>query len=283
MDGAVRAALWVLRQAELASPTRAPLGRRARGLMRAKVTGLVFAGTLVGTSGMAAAGVLPAPVQDAAARALSAVGIHVPVSHPTLSPSSAMPVPTQADPGAETSTDPSRGHGHVGDNGQADQPHGQSTQEHGHADDQHGQSNQEQGHAQDQRGQSTQEHGHADEPSGQPTQPQGQSGQDHGQPDPAGEPPGSPSGHDGEPPGSPSGHEGDPPGSPSGHEGDPPGSPSGHEGDPPGSPDPTPPGNDPGGSPGSTGAGNDGNNGDDGNNGQGTPVGPSPEPQLHVN
>jgi hypothetical protein len=60
-------------------PAEVATGRRTRsGHWRVKVSGLVVVGTLVGTSGLAAAGVLPAPVQDVAHRIFSAVGIEVP-------------------------------------------------------------------------------------------------------------------------------------------------------------------------------------------------------------
>ncbi len=49
-------------------------------LARAKIAGLVVAGTLVGTTGLAAANVLPDRAQDVVADALSRVGIQVPHS-----------------------------------------------------------------------------------------------------------------------------------------------------------------------------------------------------------
>jgi hypothetical protein len=50
--------------------------------LRAKVIGVLTLGTLLGTSGMAMAGVLPAPVQDAAAKVLAKAGITIPAGHP---------------------------------------------------------------------------------------------------------------------------------------------------------------------------------------------------------
>jgi hypothetical protein len=54
--------------------------RARRIVRRTKVMSLVFVGTVLGTSGLAAAGALPGPVQDVAHRILEEVGIHVPSS-----------------------------------------------------------------------------------------------------------------------------------------------------------------------------------------------------------
>jgi hypothetical protein len=54
---------------------------RARWIVpRTKVMSLVLVGTVLGTSGLAAAGALPGPVQDVAHRILEEVGIQVPSS-----------------------------------------------------------------------------------------------------------------------------------------------------------------------------------------------------------
>ncbi len=58
------------RVSELAVPRRRP--------GRLRVTGLIAAAMLVGTAGLAAAGGLPAPAQEAAAKVFSWVGIEVP-------------------------------------------------------------------------------------------------------------------------------------------------------------------------------------------------------------
>jgi hypothetical protein len=50
--------------------------------VRAKVIGVLTVGTLLGTSGMAMAGALPAPVQDAAAKVFAKAGITIPAGHP---------------------------------------------------------------------------------------------------------------------------------------------------------------------------------------------------------
>jgi hypothetical protein len=52
--------------------------RMRSNLSRAKVAGLIVVGTLVGTTGMAAANVLPDPAQNAVSNVLSRVGISVP-------------------------------------------------------------------------------------------------------------------------------------------------------------------------------------------------------------
>jgi len=87
---AVAAAQTILRARSAALPTPARSGarpHRARSrFRRTKVTGLVLVGTMIGTSGLAAAGVLPDPVQTAASKVLDVVGIDVPdpteVEHP---------------------------------------------------------------------------------------------------------------------------------------------------------------------------------------------------------
>jgi hypothetical protein len=53
-------------------------GRAGSRFIKTKVASLAFAGTLLGTTGLAAAGVLPDPIQDAAHQILSTVGIDVP-------------------------------------------------------------------------------------------------------------------------------------------------------------------------------------------------------------
>jgi hypothetical protein len=62
---------------ELAASTASRVWARPR-FIKTKVASLAVAGTLLGTTGLAAAGVLPDPVQDAAHRILSTVGINVP-------------------------------------------------------------------------------------------------------------------------------------------------------------------------------------------------------------
>lgn len=63
-------------------PSRAVLnGHPVRPrFFRTKIAALVVVGALVGTSGLAAAGVLPDPAQDVAATVLSTIGIRVPTS-----------------------------------------------------------------------------------------------------------------------------------------------------------------------------------------------------------
>jgi hypothetical protein len=62
--------------------------------VRAKVIGVLTVGTLLGTSGMAMAGVLPAPVQDAAAKVLAKAGITIPAGHPASTGSTISQVAT---------------------------------------------------------------------------------------------------------------------------------------------------------------------------------------------
>jgi len=88
---------------------------------KTKVASLVLVGTLVGTTGMAVAGVLPAPLQDAASRVLAKVGISVPTSdsHPASSGEDISKIATTTDAtgvdkGAEISTTASGGHSKAG-------------------------------------------------------------------------------------------------------------------------------------------------------------------------
>ncbi|MGZ4210623.1 MAG: hypothetical protein ACXVQX_08500 [Actinomycetota bacterium] len=55
--------------------------RRVAMRRRAKIAGVAVAVLLLGTGGLASAGVLPAPVQSAAHTVMGAVGIHVPPGH----------------------------------------------------------------------------------------------------------------------------------------------------------------------------------------------------------
>ncbi len=75
-------------QAMRSRPTRTAVHATRTSAMRprfvrAKIAGLVVAGTLVGTTGLAAAGVLPDAAENAASHVLSNVGISVPVVDPT--------------------------------------------------------------------------------------------------------------------------------------------------------------------------------------------------------
>lgn len=91
---------------------------------KTKVASLVVAGTLIGTTGLAAAGALPAPLQDAASKVLAKVGISVPTSdgHPASSGEEISKIATTTDAtgvdkGAEISTAASGGQSHAGQNG----------------------------------------------------------------------------------------------------------------------------------------------------------------------
>jgi hypothetical protein len=53
-------------------------------LSRAKLAGLVIVGTMIGTTGMAAANVLPDPAQNVVSNALSHVGLAVPSATDTI-------------------------------------------------------------------------------------------------------------------------------------------------------------------------------------------------------
>jgi hypothetical protein len=85
-DRAVAMAQAILRARSTAPPMARSGARARRRFRRTKVTALVLVGTMFATSGLAAAGVLPAPLQSAASDVLDVVGIHVPdpteVEHP---------------------------------------------------------------------------------------------------------------------------------------------------------------------------------------------------------
>jgi hypothetical protein len=96
---------------------------------KTKVASLVLVGTLVGTTGMAVAGVLPAPLQDAASSVLATVGISVPTSdsHPASSGEDISKIATTTDAtgvdkGAEISTTASGGQSKAGQYGQGSLP-----------------------------------------------------------------------------------------------------------------------------------------------------------------
>jgi hypothetical protein len=96
---------------------------------RTKVASLVLAGTLVGTTGLAVAGALPAPLQDAASNVLAKVGISVPTSdsHPASSGEDTSKIATTTDAtgvdkGAEISTTASGGQSKAGQYGQGSLP-----------------------------------------------------------------------------------------------------------------------------------------------------------------
>lgn len=100
--------------------TRPPRSR----FFKAKVASLVVVGTLAGTTGLAMAGTLPAPVQDVASKVLAKVGISAPTSdeHPASSGEDISKIATTTDAtgvdkGAEISTAASGGHSHAGQNG----------------------------------------------------------------------------------------------------------------------------------------------------------------------
>lgn len=93
---------------------------------RTKVASLVVVGALIGTTGLAAAGALPAPLQDAASKVLAKVGISVPTSdgHPASSGEEISNIATTTDAtgvdkGAEISTAASGGQSKAGQNGKA--------------------------------------------------------------------------------------------------------------------------------------------------------------------
>jgi hypothetical protein len=161
-------------------------GRVAAGRsVRLKLVGVGVGAMLVGTSGLAFAGELPAPAQRFAHTVFGSIGVDIPTpelpSHHDATGGSEPPTPSTGFPttkgdeisglardhtgrtgehGALVSGEASDGHGQAGQpHGQSDRPHGQSDQPHGRSSQPHGQSGQP-------HGQSDQPHGHAGEPHG---------------------------------------------------------------------------------------------------------------------
>jgi hypothetical protein len=88
LAGERRAVVAAVRVLNDAAPSPAEVRRwkmRSR-LSRAKLAGLVVVGTLIGTTGMAAANVLPDPAQNAVSQALSHVGVTLPSAAPRTGP-----------------------------------------------------------------------------------------------------------------------------------------------------------------------------------------------------
>jgi hypothetical protein len=167
------------------------LGRvAARRPARLKLVTVAVAGMLVGTSGLAFAGELPAPVQRVAHTVFASVGLDVPTPNDEQTSKdrpdgsggpSAGVGPSAVTKGEVISSIAGRHAGRSGAQGaavsseasdgrsKAGQPHGSSDEPHGQSAEPHGQSGQR--------------HGHSDEPHGQSEDPHGQSKEPHGQSD----------------------------------------------------------------------------------------------------
>jgi hypothetical protein len=111
------------------SPASTPSDRRSRKMSRIhrlKVGGLVVVGALVGSTGLAAAGVLPDAAQDAVSNVFDRVGITIPASgdHPATSGDEISGIATTTDAtgvdkGAEISSAASGGMSQAGQHGGA--------------------------------------------------------------------------------------------------------------------------------------------------------------------
>jgi hypothetical protein len=132
---AVEATLTELASRPAPRGSKAPVATSGRKwstrsrFFKTKVASLVLAGTLVGTTGLAVAGALPAPLQDAASSVLATVGISVPTSdaHPASSGEDISKIATTTDAtgidkGAEISTTASGGQSKAGQYGQGSLP-----------------------------------------------------------------------------------------------------------------------------------------------------------------
>lgn len=127
---AVHVAL-VMELVQQPSPASTPSGGRSRKMAsrkrHMKVGGLVVVGALVGSTGLAAAGVLPDAAQDAFSNVLDTVGITVPAGsdHPASSGEEISEIATTTgatgvDKGAEISSEASGGMSQAGQHGSAD-------------------------------------------------------------------------------------------------------------------------------------------------------------------
>ena len=173
----------------------------ARRSVRMKLVGVGIGAMLVGTSGLAFAGELPAPAQRIAHTVFASIGIDIPTPAvpapqdvPSASPFSSVASPA-ATKGAAISSIARNHVGKAGAHGaavsdeasdgqsQAGEPHGQSHQPHGQSHQAHGQSQLPHGQSDEPHGQSDQPHGHSDDPHGQSDEPHGQSDRPHGQSD----------------------------------------------------------------------------------------------------
>ena len=145
----------------------------ARRSLRLKLVGVGAGAMLVGTSGLAFAGELPAPAQRIAHTVFASIGLEIPTPDAPASPEGVpdgsepptsgfgSPTATKGDEisaiaknhigragahGAAVSSVASDGHSHAGQpHGQSDQPHGQSNEPHGQSGQPHGQSDQPHG------------------------------------------------------------------------------------------------------------------------------------------
>jgi len=154
--------------------SRPPVNPFARGRVaerrpaRLKLVSVAAGAILVGTSGLAFAGELPAPAQRIAHKVFASVGLDIPTSDDEtttdnvpggsegLDSSVGSSAGTKGDaisggatshpgaavvPGAAVSSEASNGHGQSDQpHGRSDEPHGQSDQPHGQSDEPHGQS-----------------------------------------------------------------------------------------------------------------------------------------------
>jgi hypothetical protein len=109
---------------------------------KTKLASIALVGTLLGTTGMAVAGVLPAPLQDAASSVLAKVGISVPTSdsHPASSGEDISKIATTTDAtgvdkGAEISTTASGGQSKAGQYGEGSLPPSAQNGTHGPPDE----------------------------------------------------------------------------------------------------------------------------------------------------
>ena len=153
----------------------APLGRIRR--RRAAVAGAIVAATMAGSIGLAAAGVLPGPLQNAAAAAVRPLGLQLHTTDPEAPPAGSQPAATTTVPGTGNGTGsaaddaPGRGGENPGQSadspGQATDP-GRSQDAPGHGEDNPGRSDEAPGHTGEAPGKSAEAPGHGGDKPGNP-------------------------------------------------------------------------------------------------------------------
>jgi hypothetical protein len=171
-DARERTTILAMTQRIRSRPAEPSVSERAAAAgrsLRLKLIGVGVGALLVGTSGLAFAGGLPAPAQRIAHTVFASIGVEIPTPDAPISPAGSPPDVSSVDPstrptgnaissiaknhvgragehGAVVSTEASDGHSQAGlPHGQSNEPHGQSDQPHGQSDQPHGQSDQPHG------------------------------------------------------------------------------------------------------------------------------------------
>jgi hypothetical protein len=177
VDAAVLAAKMILRDRRPdAATTLIDRTARVRMFVRMKVAAAAVAGMMVGTSGLAAANVLPDPIQHVASRVLETVGIDVPdpENHGQDVSETARTTGLEGRDKGEAVSSVAK------QSGRSDEEHGNSDEEQGRSDEQPGNSDAEHGKSNEDHGKSNEDHGKSDEDHGKSDEEHGKSDEDRG-------------------------------------------------------------------------------------------------------